>query len=181
MSARLRLLELATPERVARAGIRALFEATASAFGTEVRVPRGTGRRALIERYARFTSRAADGLQRRADADLVERRLWANANALGVILRRRLGVRTRADALRAVRLAYRMLDIDLRADDRGDVVVERCPFAARYAPTTCRLMSCLDAGLISGLTSGGRLSFSQRITDGRPRCLATIAFEDDRA
>jgi hypothetical protein len=103
--------------------------------------------------------------------------MWSNAYVLGESLRRRLGVRTRAEALRAARVAYRMIAIDLKADERGDVVVDRCPFAAWYPPQVCRLMSSLDAGLIAGLTNGGRLGFSERITEGKPQCLAKISWE----
>ena len=37
------------------------------------------------------------------------------------------------------------------------MTVDRCAFAERYSPPVCRLMSSLDAGLIAGLTDGGRL------------------------
>ena len=136
-------------------------------------------RRALLERYASFTTRCAEqALADRMDLDVVSRRMWAHAYALGESFRRRLGVRTRADALRAARVAYRMIGIDLRADEHGDVTVDRCAFAARYSPQACRLMSALDAGLIAGLTDGGRLAFSERITEGRPRCLARISWQE---
>jgi hypothetical protein len=70
-----------------------------------------------------------------------------------------------------------MLAIDLRADEQGSVVVDRCAFAAWYSPRVCRLMSSLDAGLLAGLTRGGRLTFSERITEGSPRCLAAISWK----
>ena len=70
-----------------------------------------------------------------------------------------------------------MLAIDLRTDQQGNVVVDRCAFASWYSPGVCRLMSSLDAGLIAGLTHGGRLTFSERITEGRPRCLAAISWQ----
>ena len=92
--------------------------------------------------------------------------MWENAHALGASLRRLLGVRTRVEALRAARIAYRMIGIDLRADENGDVTVDRCGFAEWYSPQVCILMSSLDAGLIAGLTDGGRLAFSERITEG---------------
>jgi hypothetical protein len=104
--------------------------------------------------------------------------MWENAYLLGESIRRRLGVRTRAEALRAARVAYRMIGIDLRADRHGHVVVDRCTFAERYSPQICIAMSALDAGLIAGLTDGGRLAFSERITEGRPRCLARIAWQE---
>lgn len=179
MSLRLRALELRVPDVIARSALRHLFEATAAAFGSEPEDVDGLDRRALLERYASFTTRCAEqALADQMDLDVVSRRMWAHAYALGASLRRRLGVRTRADALRAARIAYRMIDIDLRADEHGDVTVDRCGFAERYSPEVCRLMSALDAGLIAGLTDGGRLAFSERITEGRPRCLARISWQE---
>lgn len=178
MSVRLRALELYLPGWIVRSAIRELFAATASAFGRDPVDTRGWGRRALLERYASSTTRwAEETLARTGDHDAVSLRMWQKAHALGRSLRRRLGVRSRADAVRAARIAYRMIGIDLRADVRGGVVVERCAFAARYSPRVCRLVSALDAGLIAGLTGGGRLGFSERITEGRPRCLARISWQ----
>ena len=178
MSLRLRALELHIPGWVARSALRQLFEATASAFGCDPLDVRGLTQRELLERYALFTTTcAARALADRSDTDAAAGRMWSNAYVLGESLRRRLGVRTRAEALRAARVAYRMIAIDLKADEHGDVVVDRCPFAAWYSPGVCRLMSSLDAGLIAGLTHGGRLRFSQRITEGKPQCLAKISWE----
>jgi hypothetical protein len=178
MSLRLRALELHIPRWVARSALRQLFEATASAFGCDPVDVHGLTHGELLERYAVFTTRCAErALADGSDADAVARRMWSNAYALGESLRRRLGVRTRIEALRAARVAYRMIAIDLRVDQQCDVVVDRCAFAAWYAPRVCRLMSSLDAGLIAGLTHGGRLTFSERITEGRPRCLAGISWQ----
>ena len=179
MSLRLRALELHTPEWMARSAVRQLFDATASAFGREPVDLHGLTHAELLERYAMFTTSYAErALADRSDTDAVARRLWSTAHALGESLSRRLGVRTRGEALRAARVAYRMLGIDLWADQHGSVAVDRCPFASWYSPDMCRLMSSLDAGLIAGLTRGGRLTFSERITEGRPRCLAAISWQE---
>ncbi|HET7309169.1 MAG TPA: hypothetical protein VFJ54_03475 [Actinomycetota bacterium] len=179
MSLRLRALELHVPDVVARSALQRLFEATASAFGREPVELDAMDRRALLERYVSFTaSCAGQTLSDNTQLDLVSRRLWENAYLVGESIRRRLGVRTRGEALRAARVAYRMIGIDLRADRHGHVVVDRCTFAERYSPQICIVMSALDAGLIAGLTDGGRLAFSERITEGRPRCLARIAWQE---
>jgi hypothetical protein len=178
MSLRLRALELHIPGWVARSALRQLFDATASAFGCDPVDVHGLTQGELRERYAVFTTRCAElALVDRFDADALSRRMWRNAYALGESLRRRLGVRTRGEALRAARIAYRMIGIDLRADEHGAVVVDRCAFAAWYSPRVCHLMSSLDAGLIAGLTHGGRLTFSERISEGKPQCLAGISWE----
>jgi hypothetical protein len=111
----------------------------------------------------------------------VSGRMWKSAYALGASLRQRLGVRSRSEEVRAARVAYRMIGIDLRADVRGRVKVERCAFARRYSPAVCRVMSPLDAGLIAGITGGGELTFSQRLTEGRPQCVARISWEEGQS
>lgn len=177
MSLRLRALELHVPDVVARSALRRLYDATASAFGREPEDLDGLDRRALLERYASFTIRCAEQAMGDYRDPVVSCRMWENAHVLGASLRRLLGVRSRGEALRAARIAYRMIGIDLRADRRGRVTVDRCAFAEWYSPPVCILMSSLDAGLIAGLTDGGRLSFSERITEGRARCLARITWQ----
>jgi hypothetical protein len=177
VSLRLRALELHLPGWVARSAVRSLFDATAAAFDCGPVDVHGLEHPALLERYASFTAAAAEhALAEGPDPDAVSRRMWRNAYDLGESLRRRIGVRTREEALRAARIASRMIGIDLRAATSGGVVVERCAFADRYSPPVCHLMSSLDAGLIAGLTEGGRLTFSERITEGKPRCLARISW-----
>ncbi|HJS27065.1 MAG TPA: hypothetical protein VJ913_08075 [Actinomycetota bacterium] len=179
MSLRLRALELHVPDIVARSALRRLVDATAAAFGRDPEDVHGLDRHALLERYVSFTTRCAERtLADDVDLEAVSRRMWAHAYALGVSLRRRLGIRTRAEALRAGRVAYRMIGIDLRADRHGRVTVDRCTFAGWYSPQVCRLMSSLDAGLIAGLTDGGNLTFSERITEGRPGCLGQISWQE---
>lgn len=178
MSLRLRALERRLPAWAARSAVRRLFEATATAFGLDPPPDGGLDHGELLERYVSFTTRSAERvLTDGTDLDAVSRRMRTNAHRLGASLRRTLGVRTRAEALRALRVAYRTIGIDLRADAHGDVVVERCAFAARSTPEVCALMSSLDEGVVAGLTRGGRLTFSERITEGHPRCLARIAWQ----
>jgi hypothetical protein len=182
VNARLRALELYVPNWVARTAVARLFEATGSAFGRPCGGVRGLGRAALLERYVRFTAGCAeDALRAGGDVPEISRRLWDNAHALGRRLRQLLDIRTRDEALRAARIAYAAIGIDLHVDRSGTVVVDRCPFAAVYAPSTCRLMSALDAGLVAGLTSGGRLTFVERITEGRAGCLGRITWEETAA
>lgn len=177
MSLLLRALELHLPKGMERRALRRLFEVTAAAFGRDPGDLRGLDRRALLDRYASFTRHCAEQVLADGGIDRVSGRMWNDAYILGDSLRRRLRVRTREEALRAARLAYRMIGIDLWAHRCGHVTVARCAFAQRYSPQVCGLMSSLDAGLIAGLTRGGRLTFSERITEGRPRCLARISWE----
>lgn len=66
-------------------------------------------------------------------------------------------------------------------DDRGEkerrqtvcrLNIPHCSFSSAYSPETCRVMSAMDAGIISGILGGGRLEFFQRKTEGCPCCRA---------
>jgi hypothetical protein len=125
--------------------------------------------------YATFSdSRAELLLAGCGDLGSVQRDLWRIADQMGRGLRRWLGVKTHADAMLAASSVYRALDIDLLGTPTGEVVVARCSFAAVYGPDVCAVMSALDAGLFAGLTGGRTLTFTQRITEGAPACLARL-------
>jgi hypothetical protein len=151
---------------------------------------------------ARLASPGAPAADGRA-ADVVKERLHRNAADLGAGLRRRLGIQKPQEALEVLGLLYRQIGIEIggrmaagatgdgasgggapeaSASGSGrpsvagqtDIQVTRCFFAHHYSPSTCRVMSALDAGVIDGLFGGAALEFSQRITDGSPCCLATV-------
>ncbi|HET6713373.1 MAG TPA: hypothetical protein VFI59_06665 [Actinomycetota bacterium] len=176
MSLRTRALPDRIPEPVRRWALRALFRATVDAFGAPMPDLRGCSADAILSAYATCTDVLAGSLlldpERRP---LVERCLRSNMERLGRRVRVALGVRTTADALDVAHRLYGLIGIDLTGDDRGQVVVTRCSFATRYSPDVCRVMSASDAGLLAGLTDGGRLTFSERITTGSPVCLATLS------
>lgn len=152
-----------------------LFSATAEAFGS--RVPPATSLRAStrLQEYARFTQkRAIETLARPELRSDVERRLFRGAFRIGSRLRLRLRVRSLTEALRATRLVYRGIGIDLRVAPDGCVIVSRCRFAAVYTSEVCGLMSALDRGLFAGLAYYRDLRFSSRITEGAPACTACL-------
>lgn len=178
MSLRTRALPRRIPDPVRRWALRALFRTTVNAFGAPMPDLRRRSADAILASYAAYTDALARGValdpERRSQ---VERRLHDNTELLGRRVRLALGVRSTIDALEVAHRLYGLIGIDLTGDERGCVVVTRCAFAAKYSPDVCRLMSASDAGLLAGLTDGGRLSFSQRITSGSPVCLATLAVD----
>ena len=181
MSLRTRALPDPIPEPVRRWVVRALFRATMDAFDAPTPDLRGRSADSILHTYvARTDELARDVLLEPERRRLVERRLRSNMERLGRRVRLALGVRTTADALDVAHRLYGLIGIDLTGDDRGQVVVGRCAFAARYSPDVCRVMSASDAGLLSGLTDGGRLTFTDRITSGAPACLATLAVAGER-
>ena len=107
-----------------------------------------------------------------------ERRLFDGSVRLGREIGRTLGVSTPQEVMAAARILYRCLEIDFRGDAGGDIIIRQCFFSRFYSSEVCRLMSSLDAGILSGLAGGGGLEFAERLTEGRDRCLARFSFKD---
>jgi hypothetical protein len=129
----------------------------------------------LLSAYAAFsTARSVFAARRRGDVDAARRALWTSAHRAGTRLRSALGIRTTADAMAAAHAIYRLIGIDLWGSSAGNVSVARCSFAPTYSAEVCSVMSSLDAGLFAGLTGGGRLTFTRRITEGAPACTAIL-------
>jgi len=178
---RLRLAGVHIPARLRLEKIRELAALTARAFGVAPPVLSGRSVRRDLEAYARFTRGSADRAVRdKADLGLLGARLREEALAFGQALAAAFGIRGRGQALRLIRLAYRAIGIDLRADPDGAIVVSRCFFEGAYAPETCRLIASLDEGLMAGICGGGHLEFSQRMTSGEAVCRARFFFDEVR-
>jgi hypothetical protein len=170
------MLCLYVPDFVRRRALRELFQATATAFGTSVPAPSDESADQLLERYAAFTAaQATVALASGKDVAPIRRKLFESAYAMGVRLRRELGVNSTTDAMAAARAVYRMLRIDFRTPAEGEVRIPQCYFSRFYSPAVCELISALDQGLLAGLSGGGRLAFRQRITEGAACCVANFA------
>jgi hypothetical protein len=174
-NARLLAARVMLPLGARRREIERLFARTAAAFATPVPPQRARGAAGRLKEYALFTrdcSEAALGSSESPGA--LDRRLFGAALSLGSGYRLRLKVRGPRDAMAAARLIYRGLGIDLKGSADGVVVIRRCAFAEVYSPRVCSLVSALDRGLFAGLTGGGVLEFTQRMTEGADCCRACI-------
>ena len=180
MNLRLALASVYIPAALRRRALEELARRTARAFEAEapdVGGPRGEA----LRRYALFTRERADvvaaspGGTSRARA-----RLRSEAQEMGAALRGRLGVSSHAEAMRAARILYRVLGVDLDATPGGSITVRTCSFSATYSCRTCEVMAAMDEGLFAGLAGEGQLSFTSRITDGAVRCLATFTLGGPR-
>jgi len=150
-----------------------LFEATADAFKTAPPSTGGLSFDECLTRYARFTREQADIAIQQGGESEVQSRLFQNAYRIGRQFRRDFKVNA-ADVMRMGALIYKMLGIDFHGRPGGDIVIGRCFFSSYYSGPVCRLISSLDEGLLVGLAGGGRLSFTQRITEGNACCLAHL-------
>ena len=181
MSLRLRIAELGLPPAVRKRGIRELFGLCARAFGTPAPDLARLDPEEALSLFARFTCEQAARLQTDDDARRrIERRLREEAIVFGRGLRRVLGLRTPAQAMRAARLLYRAVGIDFRSSAAGEILIAACSFAETYTPTTCRTIAALDEGLLIGLAGDGELSFSARLTEGHPACRARFDLPETR-
>ncbi len=173
-----RALEIYTPEFVKRRAIAELFHATAAAFEADVPSIGGLGSQTCLSEYARFTQRQAEQALRDGRAvAVIKQRLYWNAVAMGARYGRWLRLWSAADVMAVGRVLYRILETDFQGDAAGEVVVSRCYFSRYFSADVCRLMSAADDGLFAGLSNGGRLTFSARITEGRPCCRAQFTWE----
>jgi len=180
VSVRLALAERWVPAGARRRGLAELVERTARAF--EVPAPDVGGETAegMLRRFASLTREQADrALASPAQAARARERLRLEAREFGLALRGRLGVRSRPEAMRAARVLYRMLGIDLHASLSGSITVRSCAFAATYGCDTCALMAAMDEGLFAGLVGEGRLEFATRLTEGAGRCVAFFTLEGE--
>lgn len=179
MNVRLLVLERWLPGRVRLRIVGALARLTADAFGVEAPALAGLRHADAVRSFALFTrsevNRVLDSGSR-ATVETVRERLRGRAAQMGLATSRDLHIASRAEALRALRLVYRGIDIDMDVNAGArEIAVRRCAFSGVYAPAVCAFVSALDDGFVRGLTGGGTLEFSERITEGAPCCRARVS------
>jgi len=69
---------------------------------------------------------------------------------------------------------YRGIGIAVSGELPGKITLPGCFFSDYYTPSVCALMSNMDSGVVGGVMGGGRLFFSERITEGRSCCKAWL-------
>jgi hypothetical protein len=164
-----------TPVFLRRRELDNLFRLTASAFGTNAPVGAGLSYSERLEQYARFTNAESAKPPPAGDSGIAAReKLFLSGFSVGDRLRKTLGSSTAAEAAEAMRLIYRTIGINMVCPVPGSIAVQRCYFSAFYTPDTCRMISALDDGVFAGLSGGGRLRFTERITEGSDCCTAVI-------
>ena len=197
MSLRLVLSSIFLPPWTARRALREVADATTGALDDLLaerapdrfadvregeRPARGgfAGRRRTLA--AAHRARVAALVEALGEAEgirLARETLFSAGVRLGEAARRRLRTSDDPrDLVRAARVLYRILGIRFRAewlDEReARVRIDRCALAAEYGDWTCQALSAADAGVVAGLFPGARFTFQERITEGRPACLARI-------
>jgi hypothetical protein len=166
----LKILQLYIPEFIKRKKLSELFCLTADAFQSELPEIMGLTFEECLLKYALFTKEQAESyLQNGRTIEEVKNRLYQNSYIYGQNLRKSLHIATWEEAVAVLKVVYKLVGIDFQCDRQGEVIIKQCFFSKYYSGGVCELISSLDEGLAAGL-SGGRLSFSQRITEGGSCC-----------
>ena len=152
-----------------------LFEATADAFECPAPAVDHLSYDEYLRSYALFTTEQAEqALQAGRDIPAIKSQLYQNAYRLGRKLRGWLGVDEMGEVMELGQILYRAIGVEIEGDAQGDVTVKRCYFSQFYSGRVCDLISALDDGVFSGLSGGGKLVFSERITEGKACCRAKL-------
>jgi hypothetical protein len=152
-----------------------LFEATADAFKCPAPALEHFSFDERLRTYALFTKvQAEKALQAGRDLQAIKTQLYQNAYPVGRKLRRWFRADTMQDVMWLGHILYRAIGVEMQGNAQGDVRVKRCYFSQFYSGPVCDLISALDDGVFSGLSGGGRLAFSQRLTEGREYCRAKL-------
>jgi len=178
MSVRLFLLERYLPGPIRRRTFRDLVGLTAEAFGVDMPAIDRLPQDEAVAAFARFSRAEVDrALAAGGTSEAIRGELHRRAREMGETVRRRLGIDTREDVIRALRLLYAAIGIEFEEDvQSGDVTIRRCAFSDLYTPVTCAFMSAVDGGLADGLSGGATLVFAERITEGAPCCRARLTW-----
>jgi hypothetical protein len=154
-----------------------LARVTAEGFDADLPEWAGGSFAERMVEYAEFTADKANLLVISGDQYQIEKAqelLRSGAARLGTSLRSVLGVRTAEEAFEALKLLYGQIGIDIDGGPYGEMTVSKCFFADYYDGRVCRIVEALDQGLMAGLSEGGSLQFSERLTEGRPLCRALL-------
>ena len=157
-----------SPDRAACFEIQILMNMTARAFGTRSKRVWDLAPGKALRTYASFTVGCME--KRKADP----RRLYAEAYKTGRKVRLITGLTDPEDIEMLVFYLYRNIGIKMKGSIPGEIIVSGCCFSRSYSPEQCALMSWADSGIIAGLSGGGKLDFSERLTEGCSRCRAVF-------
>jgi hypothetical protein len=181
MSVLLKILPHNLPDFIREEILSELFEATADAFECPAPELDHLSYDATLRAYALFTREQAEkALQAGRDLSAIKTQLYQHAYPLGGKLRKWFAVDTMEEVMELGQILYRAIGVEIQGDTQGDVTVKRCYFSRFYSGSVCDLISALDDGVFSGLSGGGRLAFSQRLTEGRECCRAKLHPERSR-
>lgn len=179
MNARIALARTWLPAFIKKRGLLDLVRAAAASFSVDMPDFRGEKLDGILRRFAVMADEWARAAIREGRSEEVSKKLFVNARRIGSKARKILRPRTMTELMEAARVLYAAIGIDFRGDPQGQIVVRACSFSRGFTPEACRIMSSMDAGVLSGLAGDGKLEFSARLTEGAEACRAR--FSDGRS
>ena len=160
------------PEFIKKKKLDELFSLTADSF--QVNMPINHKNFSFTEyllQYALFTKNQAEAyLKSKNPLEEIKHRLYNNSFIFGRKLRKRLHIKTWEEAVTVFKALYKTIGIDFQYKGNDEFLIKQCFFSRYYSNEVCMLISSIDAGLAAGLSNGGKLIFSQRITEGCSCC-----------
>jgi len=167
---------LYVPHFIKKRKLHELFRATAEAFMSETPALNNLSTDDCLEKYAVFTRDSALKYIGQEKEQEIKSRLYHNAFELASNLKKGFHISTSEEAMKMACIVYKIIKIDLEVSSNKELVFRQCYFSNYYSSRVCSIISSLDEGLMAGL-SGGKLKFSQRITEGAECCLARLSSE----
>ena len=168
-----RIAERLTPGFLKKRELNKLFDVVASAFGSVAPPTTDLSYPESLALFAKFTAmETAKALERHADIESIRNLLYQGAYDFGMKFRKQWGISDTSEVMEVGRMLYGFLGIEFNGSSEGRIEITKCMFADYYSAQTCRMISSLDEGMMAGLSAGGTLAFSQRITEGFHSCRA---------
>ncbi len=138
-----------------------------------------TQRRAAMARlHNSLVATLVDALGEDQAVELGREALFKVGKSLGDESRRRLGVQSPYDLVKAATILYRVLGIEFRVtwidNLNATLTVHHCALAEEYRELTCRILSAADEGVVNGLVPNASMQFKDKLTGGCPSCTAEI-------
>ena len=171
-------LEERRPKFFAKIELQLLMNLTSRIFGQKSRCLWVFGPDKALRLYAQYTKELLLN-HHIGDDESLQCRMRTEAYKLGRLLRRVTGLRNRSNLKRLVFILYKNIGIEMSGDIPGNIYVSRCYFSDFYDSKMCKVISGLDGGIISGLYGGGKLVFTERITEGCVCCKACFKQNKD--
>ncbi|MDH4219590.1 MAG: hypothetical protein OEY18_16470 [Candidatus Aminicenantes bacterium] len=181
MNLRLFALKIYIPALIKKKKLEELFTLVADAFGEAGPPLRGLSYKERLNAFAKFTMRQVEKhSQKGQNLEGTKRRLFENSYRLGQKVRNDFNIRNTKEIIQISRILYQILGIEFKGTLSGDITIKKCFFSSYYSSQVCQVISSLDEGVAAGLSEGGKLSFYQRITEGKECCKAHFTVSEGK-
>ena len=167
------------PAGIKKQYLQQLFDLTASAFQDQAPQIKGLSFKQCLLQFAQYSKAQTEtSIRLRQDLQLIKSRLYHNAFQLGRSIRKRFKIKTAREVISLIKVIYRVLGIDFEADLQGEALIKKCFFSQFYSREVCEVISAIDEGMAAGLSDGGKLTFTQRMTAGEDCCRAYFKLKE---